>query len=208
MSNRSIIYIDGFNFYNGVIKNTKFKWLDIECLFRTLRQDDEIQSIHYFTALIFGNRRKNQQTYLDALSTFPLMNIIFGKFKIKSTKCRVQQCTYSGSRIFDLTEEKKTDVNIALQLVDDAYNNRTDRQIIVSGDSDLVPAIQMVKKYAPKMKITVYVPSTNKRRGAAREIRNTADKDKTFPVELLQHALLPDQVPDGKEGYITKPSTW
>src|SRR5437870_4182308 len=33
---RTIIYIDGFNFYYGALKNTKFKWLDLQTLFHKL----------------------------------------------------------------------------------------------------------------------------------------------------------------------------
>ena len=27
---RTIVYVDGFNFYYGVLKNTRYKWLDLE----------------------------------------------------------------------------------------------------------------------------------------------------------------------------------
>jgi hypothetical protein len=69
MSKSSIIYIDGFNFYYGAIKNTKWKWLNLEKYFKLLRQDDEIVTIKYFTALIDGSHRANQESYLLALNT-------------------------------------------------------------------------------------------------------------------------------------------
>ena len=50
MSKRSIIYIDGFNLYYGAIKDTKWKWLNLERYFTLVRQDDDIQIIKYFTA--------------------------------------------------------------------------------------------------------------------------------------------------------------
>ena len=28
MSNRTYVYIDGLNLYNGALKNTSYKWLD------------------------------------------------------------------------------------------------------------------------------------------------------------------------------------
>ena len=49
VSNRSIIYIDGFNFYYGAVKGTKWKWLDVEHFFSMLRQDDDIQVIKAFS---------------------------------------------------------------------------------------------------------------------------------------------------------------
>jgi len=32
------VYIDGFNLYNGSVKNTQFKWLDLGALCATLLQ--------------------------------------------------------------------------------------------------------------------------------------------------------------------------
>jgi hypothetical protein len=31
---RTTVYIDGFNFYHGQLKNTPFKWLNLEELFK------------------------------------------------------------------------------------------------------------------------------------------------------------------------------
>ena len=42
MSNRSIVYVDGFNLYYGAIKHTRGrKWLDLWKFFRRLRPDDD-----------------------------------------------------------------------------------------------------------------------------------------------------------------------
>ena len=60
MSKRSIIYIDGFNLYYGALKDTKWKWLNLERFFTLLRQDDDIQVIKYFTALISGSHTLRQ----------------------------------------------------------------------------------------------------------------------------------------------------
>ncbi len=70
MSKRSMIYIDGFNLYYGALKNTKWKWLNLERYFALLRQDDEIQTIKYFTALISGSHKPNQENYLLALESY------------------------------------------------------------------------------------------------------------------------------------------
>lgn len=80
MNNRSIIYVDGFNLYYGAVKNTPWKWLNIEKYFTLLRQDDNIQSIKYFTARIQGSHKPNQDVYLKALNTLSKVNIIYGLF--------------------------------------------------------------------------------------------------------------------------------
>ena len=43
------------------------------------------------------------------------------------------------------SEEKKTDVNIAVRLLTDVYDDRFDTAIVISGDSDLVPPIKSVR---------------------------------------------------------------
>ena len=48
-------------------------------------------------------------------------------------------------------EEKRTDVNIGIHMVDDAYQQRCDHEIVVSGDSDLVSAIKMVRQRFPNI---------------------------------------------------------
>lgn len=90
----------------------------------------------------------------------------------------------------------------------DAVSDNCDRFILVSGDSDLVPAIQMVKNVSPEKEIIVYVPSNNPIRGAAVELRTAADKHRTLPNALLRKAQFPVKVPDGKGGVIVKPATW
>src|SRR5262245_21083869 len=108
---RSIVYIDGFNFYYGVIKDTSHKWLDLQKYFKLLRKADDIQAIRYFTALVDGPDRTNQERYLRALTSLPLVQVILGRFKMKRVKCQVG-CSYVGNLWFQIPEEKRTDVNI------------------------------------------------------------------------------------------------
>jgi uncharacterized LabA/DUF88 family protein len=151
---------------------------------------------------------QNQEAYLRALSTTPLVEIILGKFKQKRVRCGVPQCTWNGDRLYNIPEEKRTDVNIAIFMVDDAYQNRCDHFILFSGDSDLVPALNMVKLRFPAKRITVYVPSRNPVRGAAVEIRSAADLNRTLPLNILAKSQFPDQVPDGAGGLIMRPADW
>jgi hypothetical protein len=71
MAKRSIVYIDGFNLYYGALCRGPFKWLDLERYGTRLRQDDDIQVIRYFRALVAGPVQVRQTTYLRALGTFP-----------------------------------------------------------------------------------------------------------------------------------------
>ena len=127
---RACIYIDGFNLYYGNLRGSRHKWLDLERYFRLLRPDDDLQQIHYFTALVTGSRRPNQEAYLKALDTSPLVQVVLGKFKTRTIQCRVSSCTHGGDRRFGVPEEKRTDVQIGLQMIDDAYQGRCERFVI------------------------------------------------------------------------------
>lgn len=208
MSKRSIIYIDGFNLFYGALKGTKYKWLNLERYFTLLRQDDNIQEIKYFTAMLDGHKKLKQEIYLLALETLPKVNIYFGKFKTKKVNCTIDNCTYSGDRLFNVPEEKRTDVNIAIHMLNDALSNKCERLVLVSGDSDLVPALNMIKNATPKKEIIVYIPARSVVRGAAVELRSSADKHRILPNNLLAKAQFPQKIPDGMGGVITKPTKW
>lgn len=206
---RSIVYIDGFNLYYGAVKGTPHKWLDLQRFFTLLRPDDDIQVIRYFTALITGPGLARQQTFLQALATRPLIEVILGSFKTRRIKCRCSGCAATGAaRFFDMPEEKRTDVNVAIYMLDDAYQGKCDCMIVVSGDSDLVPAVRMVRSRFPGIKITVYVPARVPQRGYAVELRTAAHAHRLLPLNLLPIAQFPTTIPDGTGGFITKPASW
>jgi 6-hydroxy-3-succinoylpyridine 3-monooxygenase len=104
-----------------------------------------------------------------------------------------------------MPEEKHTDVNIAIQMVVDAFDGACDKMVLVSGDSDRVPAIKRVKNRFPDITILVYVPSRNPTRGAAVEMRSNADHARDLPLQLLKIAQFPAKVVDGAGGYLQKP---
>jgi len=84
---RTSIYIDGFNLYYGLLKNTPYKWLNIESLCQAYLnpQLNNIQKIKYFTALVKSrpndpDQHIRQQAYIRALKTLPCLEIIYGTF--------------------------------------------------------------------------------------------------------------------------------
>ena len=99
-----------------------------------------------------------------------------------NVECHVQRCSYRGNRIFKKKEEKRTDVNIAINMVNDACSDKCEKLVLVSGDSDLVPALKMIKSLVPAKKLIVYVPTPTRFhiRAAAVELRSASDKNKTL----------------------------
>ena len=205
---RSIVYVDGFNLYYWAIRGGPHKWLNLERYFRLLRPNDAIQSIRYFTAKVVGPHVEHQEAYLAALETLPLMKIILGRFKAKQVECKVVECSSHGPRIFSTYEEKRTDVNIAIWMLNDAQCDLCDRLILVTGDSDLVPVISMIKDHYPSKEVIVYIPARNPVRGAAVELRAVADKDKTLPMNFFKATQFPVRIMNGAGEVIEKPPSW
>ena len=206
MATRSIVYIDGLNLYYGALKGTAWRWLDIAQYFHRLRTHDSIQAIKYFTAKFAVS--VDHETYLAALATTKIQ-IILGTFKHKTIPCRVTGCTYAGKKYFTYPEEKKTDVNIGIHMVSDAYQNLYDLAIIVTGDSDLVPALEMITKTFRKKKIICYVPDSSGKRGIGADLRKSPGSQcRILPNRLVAVSQLPPRIPDGKGGFIVKPASW
>jgi len=205
---RTTIYIDGFNLYYGALKGTTNKWLNLERYFKMLRPHDDILAIKYFAAIVTGPTRSHQETYLKAIATLPLVEVILGKFKKKTVKCIEISCTHGGNRLFETAEEKRTDVNIAVSMLDDAYQDACDHFVLISGDSDLIPGVSTIRKRFPAKRITVYVPHISVTRGYAVELRSAANVNRDLPLNLLSKAQFPVQVMDGLGGVIHKPPTW
>jgi uncharacterized LabA/DUF88 family protein len=211
----TIAYIDGFNLYYGALSQTPYRWLDLDQLVRRLRPHDQIVKVKYFTALIDGPSQQKQKTYLEALSSLPSIEIVMGNFKRKTVECGNTSCpgNLRANRRFQTYEEKRTDVNIALHMLDDAHQGRSIRFILISGDSDLVPAIELVSAKMTTAKIDVYIPVPQNKAGAReraykKELRAVSTSVRALPSQLFQRSLLPNPVIVGPGKSAARPIGW
>jgi uncharacterized LabA/DUF88 family protein len=154
---RVISYIDGFNLYFGLreMRWRKYMWLDLTKLSASIILPNcDLEHTKYFTSRIRGNigKAERQSAFLDALQTLPNLTIYYGHFQTDRKQC--QRCGHYAYH----PQEKKTDVNIATQLLCDAFHDRFDTALVVSGDADLVPPIEAVKKLFPAKKVVIAFP--------------------------------------------------
>lgn len=188
---RVVSLIDGFNLYHAIKRLHKpyLKWVDLRVLSQVLLKNnsEELQSVLYFSArAIHFNQlvRERQQAYIKALELSGVTPIL-GQFKKKDRFCPNCKHKWTGH------EEKETDVNIALYLLDLANQNAFDRALVISNDSDLVPAIQLVRKRFPEKIITTVCPPNTRHSNELIQVSSNKTKIRS---KHLEQCLLPDIV--------------
>lgn len=209
---RTFIYIDGFNLYYGSVKGTPLKWLDLKKFLQiVLHPKHSILSIKYFTALVSSPPRDpqkstRQQIYLRALKAhIPEIEIYYGHFLSNPIRAPLVNPT-ATQQFADVikTEEKGSDVNLAVHLLNDAWMNRYDCAIVISNDSDLAESMRLVKEEHQKM-IGLFVPGFPKDRSISRELKRYANFVRPIRTETLKASQLPDPIPGTR---IHKPKSW
>jgi uncharacterized LabA/DUF88 family protein len=153
---RVIVYIDGFNLYFGMKEAglVKSKWMNLRLLVENLlHSNQELIEIKYFTSRVSNNpdKQKRQSTYIEALETIGV-KIYYGHYQSGSIECR--RC----GNIWPVYNEKMTDVNIATHMIMDAYQDKYDMAMLISGDSDLVPPIKEIHSKFNKKRVFVAFP--------------------------------------------------
>ncbi len=154
---RVIAYVDGFNLYFGLreAKLRSSRWLDIPGVCKSLlRLHQELQFVRYFTARVSHDKgaSERQSLYIDALQSRGGVKIDFGQFLRRPVRC--PECGVTRFK----PEEKKTDVNIAVRMLEDAFEDRFDVAMLISGDSDLVPPVEYIKHRFKNKRVIVAEP--------------------------------------------------
>lgn len=209
---RTYVYIDGFNLYYGATKDTPYKWLDLKALFsRVLKPYNQILAIKYFTARVAARPNDldapvRQDAYIRALvAHIPEIEIIYGHFLQSKTRMRLANPT-RGKTTEEVikTEEKGSDVNLALHLLNDAWRDLYDCAVVCSNDSDLSLALQLVKKQSKK-KLVLVVPGDPTVRPPAIQLKRFANSVIHICQEDLRNSQLPNPIPGTN---IHRPVDW
>ena len=201
---RVIVYIDGYNLYYGMREafGSKYKWLDLQAFSESfLRPEMELVAVKYFTAITKSTTgsRQRQDIYLKALrSHCDKLKIFYGRFLAKDKHCR------SCGNEYVAYEEKKTDANIACEILNDAHLDYYDCCYLVSGDSDLVPPLKKVKaSRLNKLSIVAHPPC---RKSA--ELCKSASGWFTISKQKFKNNQLPETVASRHGGKMYRPAEW
>jgi len=203
------IYVDGFNFYYGALKGTPYKWLNIAKLCQLLLPQNQIHRIKYFTANVTDRPNdldlsRRQQKYFRALKTIPNLEIILGHFLTQ--KCIMPLAGQSANHMkyakVIKTEEKGSDVNLAVHLLNDGHKRDYEVAILITNDSDLLEAIRIVRQEL-NLPVGILNPYTRP--------SHVLLQHASFVKPIRKGALAASQFPDvltDDNGSFYKPASW
>ena len=232
---RTRIYIDGYNLYYGCLKGTSYKWLDLLTLFErhilpSILLPGSVRSgaiellplgIKFFTAKILEKAAKasdsvsSQARYHTALRKVHegRIELIEGYYSLIESKAKIvdaedpdkwpRDC--QGILVWKL-EEKQSDVNLALQAYHDAITGQVDQVVIVTNDTDIAPALQLIRAHT-SVTIGLVIPTRNRERVPNTELANLAHWVRSHITDdELAASQLPRVIP-GRRPTI-KPESW
>ncbi|MCR9270102.1 MAG: NYN domain-containing protein [Hyphomonadaceae bacterium] len=201
---RVAAYIDGYNVYHAVKRraDNHHKWLDLWKICERFipSQTAKLVEVHYFSAYAhwLPTEQQRHRAYVGALEATGV-EAHMARFADKDRKCPSCRHRWKGH------EEKETDVRIAVKLLQHGFEDRFDRALIVSRDSDLVPAAAAFKQMFPKKELYVVAPFGA---GHSTEMLGVCDGKRKMTRKQLDASLLPASLkhPDGR--VIQRPSKY
>ncbi|MBU4445287.1 NYN domain-containing protein [bacterium] len=210
--NRINYLIDGFNVYHSMRqlwRDTRInaKWLNLNQLcssyLHMFGKEAHLEKIYYFTALAYFITAKKpdavnrHKKYIKCLESTRVL-VELGRFKKKEVYCHSCRTTILKH------EEKETDVAIAVKLLEILFKDECDTVVLMTGDTDLSPAVKRSMKLFPEKKILFAFPYKRKNK----ELLKLAPDSFTIHKNQYIRNQFPAKVvlTDGKE--IEKPNSW
>lgn len=208
--NKVAFLIDGFNLYHSVrgaarqLQVNSVKWLDIASLCSSylylFGKDAVLADIIYFSALanhLDPGKVQRHEIFIKCLQNTGVQ-IELASFKRKTIKC--PYCRRNITRY----EEKETDVGISVKLVELFYRNLCDTVVLMTGDTDVVPAIKLAKELFPDKQIGCAFPYNRK------NFKISQNVDQHFKISAKQYLnhQFPDSLTINDGTTITKPPNW
>jgi uncharacterized LabA/DUF88 family protein len=200
---RVIAYIDGFNLYFGLKSKgwKKYYWLNLQGMaISLLKPDQNLVHTKYFTSRVSNNlqKQKRQSDYIEAIQTVPSVEVFYGKYQLNSRECR------NCGNVDLVPNEKMTDVNIAVELLSDAFTNSFDVALLVSADSDLVGPVKKVRSLFPDKRIVICFPPDR----FSVDLKNAAGIYMQIGRTIFSKNQFPDKIKKADGFTLIRPERW
>jgi len=210
MEMRTAVYVDGFNLFHRLLDGRQGeKWLDLFALSRAaLRRDHSVTMLRYFTARVADtsadpDKASRQDVYLRALAASGV-SIHFGTFRQREKRMRLAvpgDARDPYVRVIS-REEKGSDVNLAVHMLHDAWNDAYDCAVVLSNDSDLAEALRLVRDMGKI--VGILCPAKD----PVVELEKNAHFVRPVRLAHLTHSQFPDQIIDDVGAVISCPTKW
>ncbi len=161
-------FIDGFNIYHLIDNHAQqtgenLKWLSYPDLVSLIAEETaQPDNLYFFTAQpnhLGYDKITRHQIYCKSQRLLGV-NVIQGRFKKSDMKCKAHRC---GQYLFyPINQEKQTDVNIALTLMETAFRVQQGRFYLFTADTDQVPTARIIQKLFPKIQFYWVYPRRDK----------------------------------------------
>lgn len=208
--------VDGFNVYHALDQRSRhgghpyreFKWINYWRLSQCfVPLADTMDQVRWFTAESplsgrEGNLRRGRHRRLRRANEAQGVQVVDGYFRPVTRSCKL--IVPPGFIKYETHEEKRTDVAIAVALVSLAHQQAYDKAVLITADSDMIPAIEEAKAVHPRGAIINVVPIERR----ARALYNYVDQQIRMRTRHLKASRLPLQVTLDTGRTIRCPRMW
>jgi len=173
---RVVVYIDGANFYGGIFSinpkytDTKF---DFERYINKIVGNRQLMFVKYYNASLKQQINpeifKKQQRLFSRLRKIKNCEVILSKRKPRLDTEGKEYHTIKGD-----------DINLALDMLEDAYENKYDTAILISSDGDFVSLVRKVKHKGKKIELHYFANCISN------ELLNEATYSKMIDKKILK----------------------
>ena len=230
---RVAFIVDGFNLYHSirdaekVVAQRPQRWLDISRLCRSylhhFGRSATLEGVYYFSAIARHLAVSNtdiearHQAYISAIKSAGV-KVTLANFKARDKYIPLRYCKFKIGRfkrlfrfplpkcrlVYNRAEEKETDVAIASKMFELLHRGSADAVVIISGDTDLLPAIRTARDLFPAAPIAVMFPYNRHNAELKRAVKQS------FKIAKDQYAKFqfPDPITLPNGHVIKKPLKW
>jgi len=227
---RTAFFVDGYNLYYGALHGSPYKWLDLPAVLTTILHTQnpacELTSVHYYTSPVIARLATRgqasndaQSRYIRALQTKGVV-VTLGNHRLARGYAprfiRGEKASRTDQVAIWQLEEKETDVNLALGMYRTACHSQhlnIEQIVLVSGDTDLAPALAAIRTDFPHIALGVILPHRCENGELVREAPGSLKAHSDWMRRHISGAeladcQLPPKVPLPKKPAIVKPDYW